>query len=70
MGPTVFGTALNPINDHPRYPLREEDVDDDLDINGNNSTIPMELTVYEPDEEFAKDSSTSSQESQQRGGEN
>lgn len=52
MGPIVLGTALNPLNDHPRLPLSEDDVDDNLDINAQNSTIANELAVFEPDEEF------------------
>lgn len=61
MGPIVLGTALNPTNDHPRFPLNEDDVDNDLDINARNTTMSKEFTVYEPDEDF--------ESSQQRSGE-
>lgn len=58
MGPIVLGTALNPYNDNQRKPLTEDEIDDDLDINGRNNTALQEFTIYQPDEEFNMDKST------------
>lgn len=52
MGPIVLGTALNPYNDNPRKPLTEDEVDDDLDINGKNNTALQEFTIYQPEDDF------------------
>ncbi|KAI8126636.1 hypothetical protein CVS40_3232 [Lucilia cuprina] len=54
LGPIVLGTVLNPLNDHPRLPLNEADVDDELDVNANNGTLSNEFTVYEPDGDFER----------------
>lgn len=53
--------------DHPRLPLNEDDVDDELDINGRNNTMTKEFTVYEPDADFER--SPESLEQQQQSGE-
>lgn len=63
----MLGTALNPANDHPRFPLNEADVDDDLDINARNSTAPKEFTVFEPDEDFESSPTPRTQQQQNNG---
>lgn len=56
VGPAVLGAALNSDSSLPRRPLLPEDVadqDETLSDTDNNSKLPSELVVFEPDKEFS-----------------
>lgn len=53
VGPSILGTALNPNLNAARRPASNQDDAIDDEVITVNATTPSNLTVFEPDEEFA-----------------